>query len=169
MAKLEIVKVPNPVLRKVAEKVKGYTSDLEKLAQDMAETMYGAPGVGLAANQVAVTRQVIVIDVSAPDKPKNLLVLINPEILEEEGMDEIEEGCLSVPEFKQFVERPTKIKVRAKNLKGEEVEFTAEGLLARAIQHEIDHIHGRLLLDYAGSIKKQLYLKKRRKLLKQDK
>jgi peptide deformylase len=168
MAKLEIVKVPNPVLRKVAEKVKGYTSDLEKLAQDMAETMYGAPGVGLAANQVAVTRRVIVIDVSPPDKPKNLLVLINPEILESEGLDEIEEGCLSVPEFKQFVERPTKIKVRAKNLKGEEVEFTAEGLLARAIQHEFDHIQGRLLLDYAGSIKKQLYLKKRRKLLKQQ-
>lgn len=168
MSTLEIVKVPDPVLRKVAERVKGFNPDLEKLVTDMAETMYSAPGVGLAGNQVAVAKQVIVIDVSVPEEPKNLLALINPEIVESEGAEKIEEGCLSIPEFKQTVERPIKIKVRAWNLKGEEIEFVAEDLLARAIQHEIDHLHGHLLLDYAGSTRRSLYLRKRRKQLKES-
>jgi len=166
MAVLEIVKVPNPILLKVADKVRGYNQELERLVSDMAETMYSAPGIGLAANQVAVLKQVAVVDTSLPDQPKNLLVLINPKIIESEGLDDLEEGCLSVPEFRQVVERPSRIKVRAKNLKGEQIEINAEGLLARAIQHELDHLNGRLILDYAGSAKKALYLKKRKKLLK---
>jgi peptide deformylase len=153
MAVLEIVKVPNPILRKVTEKVKGYNQELLRLVDDMAETMYSAPGVGLAANQVGILKQVAVVDTSPPEEPKNLLVLINPEIIESEGLEEFEEGCLSVPEFKQVVGRPGKIKVRAKNLKGEQIEINAEGLLARAIQHELDHLNGRLILGLgAGAV-----------------
>ena len=125
MAILEIVKAPNPVLRKVAEKVKGYNLDLEKLVLDLAETMYAAPGVGLAATQVGVTRRVAVVDVSSPEEPKELLALINPEIVESEGLEEMEEGCLSLPEFREAIKRPTRIKVLGKNLKGEPVEIVA--------------------------------------------
>jgi peptide deformylase len=163
---LQIVEIPNPVLRKPAKKVASYNPDLEKLAQDMAETMYAAPGVGLAANQVNVLRQVVVIDVTPKDEPKNLLVLINPQIVESDGLEGLEEGCLSLPDFRQTVERAMSIKVAAKNLKGEDIEFSAEGLLARALQHEIDHINGRLLLDYANPIRRELYIKRRKKLLK---
>jgi len=166
MAVLEIIEVPDPVLRKIAEPVWDYNPALEKLIQDMADTMYSAPGIGLAGNQVGVLKQIAIVDVSPPDKPKNLIVLINPEIVEMEGEDEMEEGCLSIPNFRQIVKRAKKIKVRARNLKGEEIELSAEGLLARAIQHELDHLNARLILDYANPIKRELYLRKRKKLLK---
>ncbi len=166
MAVLEIIEVPDPVLRKIAEPVRDYNPALEKLIQDMADTMYSAPGIGLAGNQVGVLKQIAIVDVSPPDKPKNLIVLINPEIVEMEGEDEMEEGCLSIPNFRQIVKRAKKIKVRARNLKGEEIELSAEGLLARAIQHELDHLNARLILDYANPIKRELYLRKRKKLLK---
>jgi len=166
MAVLEIIEVPDPVLRKIAEPVRDYNPALEKLIQDMADTMYSAPGIGLAGNQVGVLKQIAIVDVSPPDKPKNLIVLINPEIVEMEGEDEMEEGCLSIPDFRQIVKRAKKIKVRARNLKGEEIELSAEGLLARAIQHELDHLNARLILDYANPIKRELYLRKRKKLLK---
>jgi len=167
MALLEIVTAPDPVLRKKAEKVREYNKELEKLVLDMAETMYAAPGIGLAANQCGVLKQVAVVDISPPDKPKNLLVLINPEIVQkDEQQDQMEEGCLSLPEFRQVVSRPSRIKVCAKNLKGETQEIIAEGLLARAIQHEMDHLNGKLLLDYASSIKREFYLRKRKKLLR---
>jgi len=168
MAVLEIVKVPNPILRKAAEKVKRFNRDLEKLVLDLAETMYSAPGIGLAANQVGVLKQVAVVDVSPPESPKNLLVLINAELVESEGREELEEGCLSLPEFREVIGRPSRIKVRAKNLKGEAIEIIAEGLLARAVQHELDHLQGRLLLDYAGAIKRELYLRKRKKQIKKS-
>ena len=166
MAVLEIIEVPDPVLRKIAEPVRDYNPALEKLIQDMADTMYSAPGIGLAGNQVGVLKWIAVVDVSPPDKPKNLIVLINPEIVEMEGEDEMEEGCLSIPDFRQIVKRAKKIKVRARNLKGEEIELSAEGLLARAIQHELDHLNARLILDYANPIKRELYLRRRKKLLK---
>jgi len=166
MSILQIVEVPNPVLRKAAKKVQSCNADLEKLAADMAETMYAAPGVGLAANQVNVLKQLVVIDVTPRDQPKNLLVLVNPSIVESDGLEDMEEGCLSLPEFRLIVGRAGRVKVQAKNLKGEDLELMAEGLLARALQHEIDHINGRLLLDYANPIRRELYLKKRRKLLK---
>ena len=166
MAILEIVKVPDPVLRKIAQPVRDYNPELEKLAKDMAETMYSAPGIGLAGNQVGVLKRIAVVDVSSPDEPKNLLVLINPEIVQAEGEDKMEEGCLSVPDFRQKVPRAYKIRVRARNLKGEEVELEAEGLLARAIQHELDHLDARLILDYASPIQRELYLRKRKKLLR---
>ena len=166
MSVLEIVEVPDPVLRKKAKPVKDYNPDLERLAQDMAETMYNAPGVGLAANQVAVLKQILVIDATPKDEPKNLIVLVNPEIVECESLESGEEGCLSLPDFRQVIDRSVIIKVRAKNLKGEDVELSAEGLLARAIQHEIDHLSGRLLFDYSNPIKREFYIKKRKKLLK---
>jgi len=166
MSVLKIIEAPNQLLRKAAKPVKEYNPDVEKLAEDMAETMYAAPGVGLAANQVSVLKQVLVVDVSRKDEPKNLLVLINPEIVESEDWEEMEEGCLSLPDFRQVIGRAGKIRVAAKNLKGEDIELFAEGLLARAIQHEFDHINGRLLLDYSNPIKRELYLKKRKKLLK---
>jgi peptide deformylase len=166
MSILEIIEVPNPILRKKAKPVKEFNADLERLALDMAETMYNAPGVGLAANQVGVLKQMVVIDATAKDEPKNLLILINPEVVEAEGRESGEEGCLSLPDFRQVVDRCMSIKVRAKNLKGEDIEFNAEGLLARAIQHEVDHINGRLLFDYSNPIKREFYIKKRKKLLK---
>ena len=166
---MEIVQVPDPILRKVAEKVRDYNSELEKLVKDMAETMYSAMGIGLAGNQVGVLKQLAIIDVSKPEEKKNLLVLINPEIVEREGLEQMEEGCLSVPEFRQVVPRSAKIRVRARNLKGEEFELTAEGLLARAIQHELDHLNAKLILDYANPMIKELYLKRRKKLLKRSK
>ena len=168
MSILQIVEVPNSILRKEAKKILDFNTDLAKLAEDMAETMYTAPGVGLAANQVAVLQQIVVVDTTPKDEPKNLLVLINPEIVEEEGVDELEEGCLSLRDFKQEVERAEKIKVRAHNLKGESIVLDAEGMLARAIQHELDHIHGWLLLDYSNPIKRELYIRKRKKLAKKS-
>jgi peptide deformylase len=166
MSVLEIIQVPNPLLRKDAKPVKDYNPDLKKLVADMADTMYAAPGVGLAANQVSVLKQVVVVDVSRKDEPKQLLVLINPEIVDAEDLEEMEEGCLSLPDFKQVIGRAGKVKVAAKNLQGEDIELFAEGLLARAIQHEVDHINGRLLLDYSNPIKRELYIKKRKKLLR---
>jgi len=166
MSVLEIVEVPDPVLRKKAKPVKEFNADLERLAQDMAETMYSAPGVGLAANQVAVLKQILVIDATPKDEPKSLIVLVNPEIVECESLASQEEGCLSLPDFRQVIDRSMTIKVRAKNLKGEDLEFSAEGLLARAIQHEVDHLNGKLLFDYSNPIKREFYIKKRKKLLK---
>lgn len=168
MAILEIVKVPNPILRKKAEKVSDYNQALEKLVKDMAETMYSAPGIGLAANQVGVLKQIAIVDPSPPDQRKNLLVLINPEIIDAEGLDESEEGCLSLPDFREIISRPSQIKIRARDLQGREIEILAQGLLARAIQHELDHLQGKLLLDYASAVKRELYLKKRKKLLKRE-
>jgi len=153
-------------LRKSAKKVSVFDDELQKLASDMAETMYAAPGVGLAANQVGVLKQIITIDASRKDEPKNLLALVNPELVWSEGAEEMEEGCLSLPEFKQNVERATAIKVRAQDPKGAEIEVSAEGILARVIQHEMDHLQGKLLTDYANLVRRDLYMRKRRKLLK---
>jgi peptide deformylase len=110
-----------------------------------------------------------VVDVSPRDQAKKLLVLVNPVIVEADGLEEMEEGCLSLPEFRLVVGRSGKVKVQAKNLKGEDIQLWAEGLLARALQHEIDHLNGRLLLDYASPIRRELYLRKRKKLLKSAK
>ena len=125
MALLDILAFPHPVLKQTAETVEGLNPELEKLIADMTETMYHAPGVGLAATQVGVTRRVAVVDVSSPEEPKELLALINPEIVESEGLEEMEEGCLSLPEFREAIKRPTRIKVLGKNLKGEPVEIVA--------------------------------------------
>jgi len=169
MAIREIVKYPNPVLRKKAEPVTEFDATLKELISDMAETMYAAPGVGLAANQVGVLRQVVVIDVSPKDQKNRLIPLINPQITEGEGSVIDEEGCLSVVDYAANVERFSHIKVRAQDPQGKKVEFEADGWFARVIQHEVDHLDGKLFIDHISSLKRALYKKKRKKqLLKEE-
>jgi peptide deformylase len=151
MALLPILHYPDPRLKKRAEPVTEVDESIRRLAADMAETMYAAPGIGLAATQVDVHKRVIVIDVS--EDRSGLTVLINPEILEKDGECVSEEGCLSVPGIYDKVTRAERVKVRALNLEGETVEFEAEGLLAVCIQHEIDHLDGKVFVEYLSPLK----------------
>ncbi len=161
MALLEILEFPDERLRKRARPVERVDDTIRKLVDDMLETMYEAPGVGLAATQVNVHRRVIVIDVSEnKDQPR---CFINPEILAREGEEEQEEGCLSVPGVFEKVRRAEKIKVRALDRNGKPFELEADGLLAVCIQHEIDHLDGKLFVDYLSPLKRQRI---RKKLLK---
>ncbi len=160
MALLEIKKYPNAVLQQKTETVSEYDADLQKLIDDMIETMYAAPGVGLAANQVGVSRQLAVVDVSARDGESSLMVLINPEIVCLEGEETYEEGCLSLPDYTTVVKRAMKVTVKGTNRHQEPVEIEAEGILARALQHEIDHLNGVLLIDRIGRIKKEFFKKR---------
>jgi len=164
MAKLDILHYPDPRLRTRAEPVAEVDDQVRELADDMLETMYDAPGIGLAATQVNVHRQVIVIDVSETrDQP---LILINPMILRAEGEEETEEGCLSVPEVYDVVRRANRIQVRALGRDGAPYEMEAEGLLAVCIQHEMDHLNGKLFVDYLSQMKKQRIRKKLEKRAK---
>ena len=163
MSLLEIVTFPHPALKTKAGEVQGLNPDLEQLVQDLAETMYHAPGVGLAANQVGILQQVAVVDISGAEEEKNLIVLVNPRIVSREGKEKAEEGCLSVPGFRGEVERALKVTVQAKNLKGEEITLTAEGLFARALQHEIDHLQGKLFLDRLGRLKRAQIVREMKK------
>ena len=154
MSVLQILEFPDPRLRKVAAPVTVYDEELEALIQDMLETMYQADGIGLAATQVNVHKRLLVIDVSEnKDSPQ---VFINPsfEIIEEE-LVEYDEGCLSVPGFYETVSRPAVVKVNAQDPTGEEFSLTAEGILSTCIQHEIDHLNGKLFVDYISSLKRQ--------------
>jgi peptide deformylase len=161
MALLPILEYPDPRLRKVAAPVTAFTPELVKLVRDMAETMYAAPGVGLAATQVDVHKRVLIIDVS--DTKDDLLVLVNPEIVMAEGESECEEGCLSVPGYYDKVVRAARITVRAQNEYGEPIERTAEGLLAVCIQHEMDHLLGKMFVDYLSPLKRARLTAKQRK------
>ncbi|OKY76106.1 MAG: peptide deformylase [Desulfobulbaceae bacterium DB1] len=167
MAIREILKYPHPILRHPAKPVTEFNEELKQLISDMAETMYDAPGVGLAANQIGVLLQVVVIDVSPKDE-KKLIPLINPEILAGEGSRVDEEGCLSVVDYCANVKRFERIRVRACRPDGQQVEFEAEGWFARVIQHEVDHLHGTLFIDHLSSLKKALYKKKRKKQLREE-
>lgn len=160
MSVLNIRKYPEDVLKKKTKPVSRFDSELQKLIDDMIETMYAAPGVGLAANQVGVSKQVAVIDVSSRDEASSLIVLVNPEIVHEEGEDSSEEGCLSIPEYTTVVKRAEKVKVRCHDRNGGTIEIDAEGLLARALQHEIDHLNGYLLIDRIGRIKREFFKKR---------
>jgi peptide deformylase len=160
MAVLEIAKYPERILRQKTSPVSGIDSSLQKLIDDLIETMYAAPGVGLAANQVGVPKQVAVIDVSLNGERSDLIVLINPEIILREDETATEEGCLSIPGYATVVKRAEKVKVRCLDRRGEEIEIVGEGLLARALQHEIDHLNGMLLIDRIGRIKKEFFLKR---------
>jgi len=151
MALLPILHYPDPRLKKRAEPVTEVDESIRRLAADMAETMYAAPGIGLAATQVDVHKRVIVIDVT--EDRSGLTVLINPEILEKDGECVSEEGCLSVPGIYDKVTRAERVKVRALNLEGKTVEFEAEGLLAVCIQHEIDHLDGKVFVEYLSPLK----------------
>lgn len=168
MAVREIVIYPEKVLREKALQVTDCDSELQKLIDDMIETMYAAPGVGLAANQVGVSKQVAVIDVSLRDEKSPLIVLVNPEIVHLEGEIEAEEGCLSVPDYTTVLKRALKVCVRGLDRHGNPVEREADGLLARALQHEIDHLNGILFIDRMGRIKKEFFKKRyaREKMLR---
>lgn len=157
---------PDPVLRQEAKKVTSFDDELKKLAADMAETMYDAPGIGLAANQIGVLLQIIVVDLSVAEDEKKFATFVNPVISEGEGSVVDEEGCLSVIEYTSSVKRFRKIKVTAQDLEGKSLEFIAEDRFARVIQHEVDHLHGKLFIDRISSLKRSLYKKKLKKILK---
>jgi len=153
MALLPILRYPDPRLYKKAARVESVNADIRKLAADMAETMYAAPGIGLAATQVDVHKRVIVIDVS--EAKDDLRVFINPEILWREGEHEGEEGCLSVPGIYDTVTRSERVRVKALGLDGKSFELEAEGILAVCVQHEIDHLDGKVFVDYLSRLKQQ--------------
>lgn len=153
MAKLRILEYPDPRLRTKAQLVETVDDEIRKLAGDLLETMYAAPGIGLAATQVDVHKRLLVVDVS--DDRSQPFCLINPEIMEKDGVEVMEEGCLSVPGIYEKVERADHIKVRALNTDGESFEMEAEGLLAVCIQHEMDHLEGKLFVDYLSELKRQ--------------
>jgi len=152
MARLPILEFPDPRLRTRAQPVAEVDETVRRLIDDMFETMYAAPGIGLAATQVNVHRRVVVIDVS--EDRSEPLALVNPEILARDGVEETEEGCLSVPGYYEKVRRAETVRVRALDRNGERIEFDADGLLAVCIQHEIDHLDGKLFVDYLSELKR---------------
>lgn len=156
MALRPILKYPAPHLKQVAAPVPSVTDEIRQLVDDMAETMYAAPGVGLAANQVGVLLRVFVIDVAAEDEPSELRVFINPEILETTGTQTWEEGCLSFPGVTEEIRRAERVTVRALGRDGKSFELEADGLLAVAIQHENDHLNGVVMLDKLNAMKRRL-------------
>jgi len=167
MAIREIRKYPDPVLRQKTDRVETLDAALLRLIDDMVETMHAAPGVGLAANQVGVPLQVAVIDLSSREEKGQrhpLLVLINPEMLSQEGSVTEEEGCLSLPEYTEMVKRASKVKVRAQDRAGKSFELEAEGLLAKALQHEIDHLNGLLFVDRLSALKKDIFKRRYKKV-----
>ena len=166
MAVLPIVKYGDPVLRNPTQPVGDIDSALQKLIDDMVDTMYAAPGVGLAANQVGIGKRLAVIDLTVGKKPGNLHILINPELVEMEGQITEEEGCLSIPDFVENVTRPERVKVRFADRNGQQRELRGEGLMARALCHEIDHLNGNLYIDHVRGFKKDRILKKIQKLAK---
>jgi peptide deformylase len=163
MAVLEILKYPHPILKKCSQAVSQIDEEVKKLIQDMKETMYGAGGVGLAACQVGVLRRVIVLDVSPIDPQHSFFALINPEIISEEGEIDHEEGCLSVPNCLEKVKRKEKVRVKGLSPQGMEIEIKGDGILAFALQHEIDHINGVLILDRVSRLKREIYRNKLKK------
>jgi peptide deformylase len=165
MAKLTILEFPDPRLRTRAQPVERVDAELGRLIDDMFETMYAAPGVGLAATQVDVHRRFMVIDVS--DSKNVPLVFINPQILEREGVRSHEEGCLSVPGIYADVERADRVRVRATDRHGQEFEIWADGLLAVCVQHEIDHLDGKVFVDYLSPFKREQVRKKLAKAAKE--
>ena len=158
---LNILEFPDPRLRKVASPVAAVTPDVVKLVRDMAETMYAAPGIGLAATQVDVNKRIVVMDLS--ETKDDLRVFINPEIIASEGAVETEEGCLSVPGYYDDVTRAARVRVRALNERGESFELDAEGLLAVCIQHELDHLVGKVFVDHLSPLKRARLAAKARK------
>ena len=161
-----IVKFGNPVLEKKAEIVTVFDDELKKLIEDMFESMYAARGVGLAAPQIGISRRIAVIDVTFKEDPKAKLVLLNPEIIHTEGRAKQSEGCLSIPDFREDVTRPRAVTVRAQDEHGKTFELTGEELLARALQHETDHLNGKLYISHISALKRDLIKRKIRKLVK---
>ncbi len=167
MALLTVVYHPHPALSKMAEPVTVFDENLKKLVQDMIETMYEENGVGLAAPQVAISKRLAVIDIS--EERNQPFCIINPLIIEQEGSELMEAGCLSVPYTFDKVPRALKVKVRAQNEKGEFFEIIGDGLLGHCLQHEIDHLNGKLYIDYLSPLKRRMLLKKMEKNLRHRK
>jgi peptide deformylase len=163
-----ILTYPDPELKKKSAPVAIINDKVKELARDMAETMYDAPGVGLAAPQIGVHQRVIVIDIAGKDEKPELIVAINPVIIHAEGETFEEEGCLSVPQYAANVRRHAKIVVKGLNLDGEEHTWRAEGLLAIAFQHEIDHLDGILFIDQISQLKRDIFRRKYRRSLEQE-
>jgi len=159
-----ILTYPNPELKKKSAPVTIITDAVRELARDMAETMYDAPGVGLAAPQIGIHQRVIVIDISSKDEPRDLIIAINPVIVHAEGKAFEEEGCLSVPQYAANVPRHARVVVKALDLDGTEQTWHAEDLLAIAFQHEIDHLDGILFVDHLSPLKRDLFQRRARKL-----
>ncbi|HEX7832132.1 MAG TPA: peptide deformylase [Thermoanaerobaculia bacterium] len=166
MAVLPIRKYGDDVLRKPAELVGEIDASLQKLIEDMIDTMYAAPGVGLAANQVGVSKRLMLIDLSVGKRPGECHVFINPEIVDSLGEITEEEGCLSIPDFVEVVTRPERVKLRYLDRNGKQREMWGEGLMARAMCHEIDHLNGTLFVDHLRGFKKERILKKIARLAK---
>ncbi|MGA8763318.1 MAG: peptide deformylase [Candidatus Sulfotelmatobacter sp.] len=161
-----IVKFGNPVLEKPAEKVTAFDDELKKLVEDMFESMYAAHGVGLAAPQIGISRRIAVVDITFKEQPQAKMILINPEIIHTEGRHAQSEGCLSIPDFRENVSRPRVVTIRAQDLTGKTFEHTGEDLLARAFQHETDHLNGKLYISHISALKRDLIKRKIRKLVK---
>ncbi len=169
MAILEILKYPDPRLKQLSKPVESITADTLRLVEDMVETMYAAPGVGLAAPQVGVLQRIIVLDIDHEKPRQNLYRLINPEIRHAEGEIVWEEGCLSVIDYTAEVERAARIQLVALNEKEKEITIEAAGLLAVALQHEIDHLDGKLFIDRISRLKRELYTRRLKKMLRSGK
>ena len=164
-----LIILPDPKLRLISEPINGVTDEVRRLADDMLETMYDAPGVGLAAIQVGVPVRMVTMDVSKSETERQPLVLLNPEILgASEELSVYEEGCLSIPEYYEEIERPARVRFRYMDLKGETVEQEADGLLATCVQHEIDHLNGVLFIDYLSKLKRDRVMTKFKKVAKRE-
>jgi peptide deformylase len=163
MALLTILQHPDPRLRQKAQPVTTFDADLQRLIDDMFETMYAAPGVGLAATQVGIAKRLAVMDCAEDKAQPQPIVIINPEIVEPSDKQDMEEGCLSVPGVGEKVQRYNRLKLRALDRHGQPFEMLAEGLMAQAVQHEIDHLDGALYFDRLSSLKRERLLKKLRK------
>jgi peptide deformylase len=169
MALREIIVIPDNRLKLVSEPVAGVDTEVRRLADDMLETMYAAPGIGLAAIQIAVPKRVITIDLARKEEPRKPVVLINPEITwTSEEFSAYEEGCLSIPEYYEEVERPAKCMVRFLDLDGKTIEMMCDGLLATCVQHEVDHLNGVLFIDHLSRLKRERVMKKYAKAAKRE-
>lgn len=164
MAKLPIITLPDPILRTQSSAVEQVDDDMRRLIDDMLETMYDAPGIGLAAIQVAVPKRLLVVDVTDKDEERNPIAMINPEIVRLGDQGRVyEEGCLSIPDVLVDIERPSTVTVRYIDREGKPQELNAEGLLATAIQHEMDHLDGKLIIDFLSRLKRDMVVRRFKK------
>lgn len=163
---LPILKYGAPPLRTMSKLVASFTPDLEEIAKNMIETMYGSPGIGLAAAQIGINIRLVTIDLTVGEEENGKIIICNPEIVSMEGEQKSDEGCLSIPDFSDTVARPLKMLIRGQNVHGDEVKYEAEGLLARCFSHEIDHLNGVLFIDHLSPLKRSLIRNKIKKLAK---
>lgn len=164
MTKRPIITLPDPILRQASQPIETIDDDVRRLAADMFETMYAAPGIGLAAIQVAVPKQLLVVDVADDDEKPRPIAMINPKIVEMGDQLRVhEEGCLSIPDFQVEIERPDWVRVQYLDLDGKQQELATDGLLATAVQHEIDHLQGKLIIDFLSRLKRDIVVRRFKK------